>query len=231
MKDLRQTLEDLGDRFEPPRVGFADYLRRGEKRRQHRQHLLVFTLSTLVLAAGAVAAVEAFNGTTQKALAGIPSFKAAATVSTTDTQHKCPALSRTDNNDDSTNPYIPVLSPSSGPAGSTVTISGPLPVVDEAGTYVGPGNPNISVYWNLDLDHWTSILTSPNSPTASVTGSPVQHLGTQQVTGGACNFQIQVTIPSVAPGTYPIQLLGEWSGATGATTGPFPPVNYQVTAG
>jgi hypothetical protein len=224
MKDLRQTLEDLGDRFEPPSNGFTDYLRRGEKRRKHRRHLLVFTLSTLAVAAGAITAIEAFNGTTQKALAGIPSFKAAATVATTDTQHPCPALYRTDNNDDSTNPYIPVLSASSGPAGSIVTISGPLPVLDEAGTYVGPGDPDIVVYWNLDVNHWTST-------TPSVSGSPVQQLGTQQVTGGACNFQIKVTIPSVAPGTYPIQLLGEWSGATGTTTGPFPPANFQVTVG
>jgi hypothetical protein len=228
MKDLKQTLEDLAERFEPPSDGFARYLRKHEQRRQQRQRLLAVTLSALVLAAGAIAGVEAFSGKTQTAFAGIRSFKAAATYSTTATQQECPALSKTPDNP---NPYGSVLSTASGPAGSTVTISGHLPVLDEAGSYVGPGNPDISAYWNLDFDHWTSILTSPDSPSASVAESPVEHLGTYHVTGG-CDFQMQVTVPSVPPGTYPIVLL-YWYGGSGDGSGGSAnlPVNFHVTAG
>jgi hypothetical protein len=127
--------------------------------------------------------------------------------------------------------FDPTLSPSSGAAGTTVTVSGPLPVLDESGAYVGQTASQVIAYWNLNLDKWWTALKSPLSPTPAVAGSAVQLLGTQEV-AGVCNYSFQVKIPSgVAPGTYPIQLLTEASDATGVTTAPMPPANVQVTDG
>lgn len=124
------------------------------------------------------------------------------------------------------NAYLPKLSSSSGLPGSTVSISARLPLFDKAGKYAGPGTPDISAYWNLDLDHWTSILTTPKAPSASIARAPVEYLGTHHVTGG-CNFRMQVKIPSVRPGEYPLVFLYKDSGSTAANG----PVNFRVTAG
>jgi len=125
-----------------------------------------------------------------------------------------------------TGAYLPKLSSSSGPTGSTVMVSGRLPLFDEAGKYVGPGTPSISAYWNLDLDHWTSILRTPGSPSASVAGTPVDYLGNHHVTGG-CEFTMRVRIPSARPGKYPIVFLYRYSNGSD-TSGA---VNFRVTAG
>jgi hypothetical protein len=127
--------------------------------------------------------------------------------------------------------FDPTLSSSSGSAGSTVTVSGPLPVLDESGAYVGQTATEVIAYWNLDLDKWWTALKSPLSPTSAVAGSPVELLGTQNV-AGVCNYSFQVKIPAgVAPGTYPIQLLTESSDSTGVSTAPMPPADIKVTGG
>ena len=218
MTDLRNTFEDLAERFEPPSDGFPRFLRRYQERRQRRHRLTIFTLSLLVMAAALVAAVEAGRG---NASAGRPIAL------------QPPPASRTAAPDCSvptgSGVFDTHLSSSSGPAGSTVTVSGMLPVVSEDGRDVGQNSTAVLVYWNLDFDHWPSIA-SP-SPATAVSGTPVQQLGTQNV-ANSCTYQVQVTIPSVPAGTYPIEVLyegpdtsGGWSGAS------FGPVNYQVTPG
>jgi hypothetical protein len=123
--------------------------------------------------------------------------------------------------------YLPSLSSSSGPAGSTVTVFARLPLFDEAGKYVGPGTPRISAYWNLDLDRWTSILSTPRSPSATVAGVRVEYLATHRVTGG-CDFRMKVTIPPARPGTYPLVFLYRYPNGAGDANGP---VKFRVTAG
>jgi hypothetical protein len=213
MRDLKQVLEGLADKFEQPSDDFPDYLRRHKLRRRRQQRVAVLTtLSILVVAVASMGALEALHRSTPKASR---SANAAATFSTTATQPLCPVLGPPGD--------VPSLSSSSGPAGSTVTISGPLP--DSNGrVYLGPGSPDLTVYWNLNPDDWESVYQSPNSPTASVAGTPVQYLGTQHFTG-ACNFQMQIQIPSgAAPGTYPIVVLIQDSG-WGTD---LDPMNYQV---
>src|SRR4029077_17791279 len=116
------------------------------------------------------------------------------------------------------------LSSPSGAPGSTITVSGPLPVLDEAGTPVGQTANEVIAYWNLDLDNWETALTSPLSPSTAVAGAPVQLLGTQAVTSVcSCSFQIKPP-SSPSPGASPIQLLIETPDTPGLTTGPVPPV-------
>jgi len=125
-----------------------------------------------------------------------------------------------------TDAYLPRLSSASGPERSAVTVSARLPLFDETGEYSGPGTPHVSAYWNLDLDHWTSILRTPRSPAAAVSGTPVDYLGTYHVTGG-CDFRMQVRIPPARPGTYPLVFLYKYSVLTDANG----PVSFRVTAG
>lgn len=219
MNDTKQVLEDMAERFDPPTAdGFARCLRLHHERRQRRQRLTILTLSLLVVAAGLLAAVEAGRG---NASVGRPIALQPPPSSST-TSPKCPVPK-------GEGVFNTHLSNSSGPAGSTVTVSGTLPVVSEDGNDVGQNSTAVVVYWNLDFDHWPSI-SSP-SPMTAVSGTPVQQLGTQNV-ANSCTYQVQVTIPSVPAGAYPIEVLyegpdpsGGWSGAS------FGPVNYQVTAG
>jgi hypothetical protein len=219
MKDTKQLLEDIAERFEPATDGFARCLHLLQQRKQRRLRLVALTLSALLVAAASVAGIEASRANAAKFPSALHFSKTAATQSNTHPQ--C-----TDNAN--ITDFTPTLSPSSGSPGSTITVSGPLPVLDEAGTPVGQTATEVIAYWNLDLDNWESALTSPVSPSAAVAGSDVQLLGTANV-AAVCNYKFQIEIPSsAAPGTYPIQLLIESSDETGVTTGPMPPVNVQV---
>jgi hypothetical protein len=126
--------------------------------------------------------------------------------------------------------YDTHLAPSSGPAGTTVTVYGALPAPNEDGTVPGQVT-EVFAYWNLELDEWTSVSTSP---VAAVGGSPVQQLATEDV-ANQCTYRFDVTIPSVAPGTYPIDVLYRWQPAypdgTGWGEASFASASFQVTAG
>jgi hypothetical protein len=224
MNDMRQTLEDLAGKFEPPTDGFAAYLHGHQERGQRRQRVLLATLLVLLIAAASIAGIEASRASAAKFPTALHFSKAAATQPTTPPPPLCAANAHITS-------FTPTLSSSSGSPGSTVTVSGPLPVLDESGQLIGQTSNEVIAYWNLDLNHWTTALTSPLSPAAAVAGSAVELLGTQDV-AGVCDYSFQVKIPTgAAPGTYPIQLLGESSDATGVATFPYPPANYQVTVG
>src|SRR6476661_9557719 len=116
-------------------------------------------LAFAVVAAGSFAAVHAFRSGSPKGSAG---------------PAKCPART-------GTGAYDTTLRPSSGRSGSTVAVSGPLPVTRENGTYGGQTATEVDVYWNLNFDKWWSVLGNSPSPVASVTGAPVKLLGKQSI--------------------------------------------------
>ena len=120
--------------------------------------------------------------------------------------------------------YDTTLSPSAGPPGSTVTLSGHLPVIEEDGSYAGQTAARVDAYWNLDFKKWWTALTS--APLPSVPNSPVRHLGSQDVSH-LCTYRVRVTIPSVAPGRYPVDVLF----GTGKSRAGFAPESFRVRAG
>jgi hypothetical protein len=120
--------------------------------------------------------------------------------------------------------YDTRLSRSAGPPGSTVTVSGALGVLDEDGTYGGQTAKDADAYWNLDFRKWWSVLGP--KPLAAVPGSPVENLGRQDV-ARRCTYRIRVTIPSVRPGSYSIEVLS----GVGKSQASFAPVNFRVTRG
>lgn len=187
--------------------------------RLNRWRLISAGLAAAVVAVGAIAAWEAFHASAATAPAALHFSKA----TTRTTYPRCAART-------GTGAYDTTLSSSSGRPGSTVTVSGPLPVVNEAGVDVGQTASEVIVYWNLDFKDWGSALTAPLSPSASVAGTPVQLLGTQDV-ANLCSYHVQVKIPSAPTGTYPIVVLYEGSDTTGVSVASFLPVSYRVTGG
>jgi hypothetical protein len=129
----------------------------------------------------------------------------------------CPRPSGTDY-------YAPRVSPESGPAGTTLTVSGRLPVLSESGQDVGQTATEVVAYWNLDFDHWTSL--ADRAPLAAVPGSPVKLVGTQNV-ATRCTYHVRVRVPSASTGTYPLEVLyGDPQGSAS-----FAPVDFRVTRG
>ena len=164
-------------------------------------------LGLAIVAAGSFAAVHAFQSGSPKASARPP---------------KCPART-------GTGAYDTTLRPSSGMSGSTVAVSGPLPVMRENGTYGGQTSTEVDVYWNLNFDKWWSVLGNSPSPLASVTGTPVKLLGKQAV-ATLCTYQVQVEIPAVPPGAYPIEVLYQGPTRGGPSFASFAPTKFQVTS-
>lgn len=119
--------------------------------------------------------------------------------------------------------YDARLSPSSGPPRSTVTVSGPLGVLTEDGTYGGQMARGVHAYWNLNFHRWWSALES--TPLAARAGSPVKLLARENV-ARRCTYRLRVRVPSVQPGRYPIVVLS----GTGKSQSSFPPVTFRVTA-
>jgi len=163
-------------------------------------------LALAVVAAGSFAAVHAFQSGSPKGSAG---------------PAKCPART-------GTGAYDTTLQPSSGRSGSTVAVSGPLPVTRENGTYGGQTATEVDVYWNLNFDKWWSVLGNSPSPVASVTGAPVKLLGKQAI-ATLCTYQVRVEIPTVPPGTYPIEVLYHRPARGGPSFASFAPIKFQVT--
>jgi hypothetical protein len=124
--------------------------------------------------------------------------------------------------------YDTALRPSSGPSGSTVTVSGTLPVVSENGAHIGQTATEVSVYWNLDFKKWWSALG--RSPLPSSVGSPVRLLGRQDV-AKIRTYQVRVKIPSAPPGRYPIEVLYSGPDSGGPSFASFAPTTFQVTGG
>jgi hypothetical protein len=163
-------------------------------------------LALAIVAAGSFAAVHAFQS-------GSPKGSARPA--------KCPART-------GTGAYDTTLRPSSGRSGSTVAVSGPLPVTRENGTYGGQTATEVDVYWNLNFDKWWSVLGNSPSPVASVTGAPVKLLGKRAI-ATLCTFQVRVEIPTVPPGTYPIEVLYHGPARGGPSFASFAPIKFQVT--
>lgn len=240
MDDLGEIEGELREQYPRPsaestgraRAAVAAVVREQAPLRQQqrrRRRLLALAVAAVVVGAGAAAAWVAFQGSAKGHRPRIVrASNVALTVSSTTAVTNCPARY-------GAGVYNTGLSPASGPPGSTVTVSGPLPVTSEDGRNVGQTASQVDVYWNLSFDKWWSVLGNSPTPVTSVPVSPVKVLGTQDV-AKLCTYQVQVKIPSVPPGTYPIEVLYQAPGheapsGGGTTFASFAPANFQVTGG
>jgi hypothetical protein len=187
---------------------------RFERRRTARSRLGAGLVAVLIFLAGIAFVARAFVFSTHTLPAASQGGTAPGTAPglvqvSASGGSPCPAASPGE--------YDPSLSPTSGPAGSVITITENVSTWDESGNYVPPSG-HVQFWWNLDPGSWETVLSaalSSSSPTPAPSPfapGDVQLLGSEDVTG-LCSYAVQLTVPQVAPGNYPVQLV--WVGAGG----------------
>jgi len=118
--------------------------------------------------------------------------------------------------------YTPQVAPSSGAAGTSAVISGPLPVTGSDGSYEGSSTIRVEAWWNLSFDEWWSAY-SVDPPVPDQPG-PVSKVGTDATTG-QCNYSITIQVPDVSAGEYSVVVLYANSDAVAS----FEPITFTVT--
>jgi hypothetical protein len=120
--------------------------------------------------------------------------------------------------------YDPAVDPTSGRAGSAITVAGEVPTVDEAGDYTGPSG-RIAVWWNADPAHYEDLLADGRLDDLLAGRTPAPgpgdavFLGMQDV-GGRCRYGLDLTVPSrAAPGTYDLTVIQAGDGGASALRG------------
>ena len=109
--------------------------------------------------------------------------------------------------------YHASLTPSSGPAGSSVQVSGPRPLYNYDESPPFDSSPlTFEVWWNVTPDQWERLLPSWTGPSPSPTGPGNVVLVGEVTTEPVCEFQLQFTVPDVPPGSYPIVVMEIWDG-------------------
>lgn len=188
MNEPRRTIESLMASIDPPPAEPQDAMVAPRVHRLGRVAVVVLALA--LLTGSATLLVTAF-GHRATHLTAFPAKPRAGQV--------CSRPSPPDS-------YTPQISPQSGPAGSTFTISGFVPSYSEDGSYSGPSG-SIAFWWNVNADDVADALPwsnggSPNPPPALP--GPSLLLGTTDVTG-LCTYSVSFIVPQGAtPGSYPI---------------------------
>jgi hypothetical protein len=199
MSEVREAMERLGARFDPPEDGLDDLSRR-RKRARLRRRVTTGTLALTVAAGGALLAVRAFPASTHRH-PGKPRIIATwAGASATPTaaasvEPTCPSPS-------GDSPAPVVLSSTSGPAGSSVEVTGVF----------GSSELWMQLLWNageisdrIAPPPWPA--TGPDLSLAPAGPGPVVKLAAiaGPATTGDCSFATRFTVPDVGPGIYQLR--------------------------
>jgi len=200
MNEVREAIERVGARFDPPGDGFDD-LSRLRKRARLRRRLTAGALAVSLATVGSLLVVRAFPASTQKPdskitiLATWTPASAATPAAAVSNEPICPTPSGDD-------PPPVVLSSTSGPARSSIEVSGRF------------WNEELwmQLWWNagevadhIDPPPWPP--TGPDLTFAPAGPGPVVNLAS--IAGpaetGDCSFKTRFTVPDVEPGTYQVQ--------------------------
>jgi hypothetical protein len=122
--------------------------------------------------------------------------------------------------------YVPKLSPTHGSAGTRAVMTGTLPLYGENGKLDASSTTKLVGWWNLSFTHWGSAAGEPPKPVAAEPGPVFQILVVSVPTPNPCTYRLVFRVPSVADGTYPIDIL--YSG--GRSTSSFAPITFTITA-
>ena len=200
MNELREAIERVGARFDPPGHGFDDLSRRRGRARTRRR-IITGALALSVTAGSSLLIVRAFPASSPrthpkiKVIATWAAGSAAKPTAATAGAVQCPTPSG-----DSA-PQV-VLSTTSGAAGSSVKVSGMF----------GSEQLWMQLLWNAEEisggvapPPWPP--TGPDLPFDPAGPGPVVKLAAiaGPATTGECAFQAQFTVPDVEPGTYPLR--------------------------
>jgi hypothetical protein len=224
MNDVREAIERIGEQFNPPDQGLEDLSRRRNRARARRR-IAAGAFALAVAAGGSLLAVRAFLAPTPGShpntnVATTPPFSSPATSTASASGPDCPAPSG------DSRPQV-VLSSTSGPAGSSVEVSGRFDT----------GQRWLQLWWNA-VDEMPERLapppwppTGPDLPLTPAGPGPVVKLASVAgpATVDGCSFHTEFTVPDVDPGTYQVLWV---SGVVNSSPGYWlfdSPVTFEVT--
>jgi hypothetical protein len=122
--------------------------------------------------------------------------------------------------------YVPKLSPTHGSAGTRAVITGTLPLYGENGKLDASVTTKLVGWWNLSFAHWGSVAGQPPKPVPAQPGPVFRILAVSVPAPNPCTYRLVVRVPSVAEGTYPIDILD----SGGRSVGSFAPITFTITA-
>lgn len=202
---LRRAIQRIGERYSPPADAFDRVVQQRERHR--RQSRILAGLVALLVVAGATSLlVRAFGFPGGPAGDGA-SLVAAADDQATPTPEETPEETPTPPNCPVVGEggYQATLAPASGTPGSTVMISGPVPMYRPDGTYDPARELEIEIWWNVASNEWDILLPGGDEPSPGGPG-PVQVVAEEDVSD-MCSFQLEFTVPDVPSGTYNVLVL------------------------
>jgi hypothetical protein len=232
MNDVRDSVDRIAERFDPPRGGLEDLSRR-KSRTRVRRRIVAGALAVAVAAGGSLLVVGSFSGSEPRTHSRVEVLATWAAASTpAPAQASSPATCPAPSGD---SPPPVALSSTSGAAGSSI---------DVTGTFASSELLWMQLLWNageLDGDiappPWPR--TGPDLPFAPAGPGPVVKLAAiaGPATTGECSFHTSFTVPDAEPGTYQLRW---FFGGLGHSTEPSHPRNvyalyasgltFQVTA-
>jgi hypothetical protein len=121
--------------------------------------------------------------------------------------------------------YVPKLSPTHGSAGSRAVITGTLPLYGENGKLDASATTRLVGWWNLKFAARFRAAEKPARPVAAHPGPVFRILVVSVPTPNPCSYRLVIRVPSVAEGTYPIDILDSGGGGVGSLA----PVTFTVT--
>ncbi len=230
MNDVKDAIDRIGHRFDPPPDSLARLTRR-RHRVDTRRRITAGALALTVGVGGSILAARAFLGSSaghanRVRIVTVPAASGASPTPATVGGLTCPRPSG-----DSPPPVV--LGSSSAPAGSSVSVSG---------TFM-TGELWFQLWWNADDQSGYTTVTPPPWP---ATGPDLERAFDPAAPGlkeqlaavagpsssGECSFRTRFTVPNVAPGHY--QLLWVF-GAMASPPGEggfslyVSPVTFEVT--
>jgi hypothetical protein len=200
MNGVREAVDRIGERVDPPRGDLADLSRRRDRLRA-RKRLTAAGVALMIVTGGTVVAGRAFLAQTPeptsrvRVAASWPGTGAAET----EAERICPRPS-------GDHPSLVALSSDSGPAGTSVDVSG---------TFLN-GTVFLQLWWNADGARLPATLAPPPWPPSgpdirfeAATPGPVVKVVAMVGPGstGDCSFETRFTVPDVEPGTYELLLV------------------------
>jgi len=200
MNDVREAIERVGAGFDPPSGGLEDLARRRSRVRLRRR-IAAGAFALTIAAGGSVVAVRAFLGSTPRSTTDLSSkIRVAATWPAPLAAPSARAAGRSECPIPSGDGSVVTLSSTSGPAGSSVDVSG---------NFVN-GELWLQLWWNADSDQLGDVPQPPWAPTGPdlqfgpAGPGPVTELASVPGPGatGDCSFSTRFTVPNVEPGTY-----------------------------
>jgi hypothetical protein len=192
MNDVRDAIERIGEAFDPRNGGFEDLARR-RKRLRARHRVVAGALAAIVAVGGTLLTVRAFSATNPTPT---PTIDPATSGPTTKTSTACPGPPKDGS-------PIVTFSSTSGPAGSSVEVSGRFQT----------GERWLQVWWNADEGTIPTRLSPPPWPATGpelrfgpTSKGPVLQVAAVAGPGSKpdCSFRTAFTVPDVEPGTYEV---------------------------